>query len=86
MLYVHRLFVFYGILRLHSVDLLHELALEVRSLVLVDDGALSQFVDDGNHLRQSFGSGVLIFQSAEITQSVAHGLGIVTILDSSFIV
>ena len=69
---------------LHSVDLAHELRLEVRGFVLVDDAALGELVDDGDHLGQTLGGDGLVFESTEITQSVAHGLGVVTVLYSSF--
>ena len=52
----------------------------------MDDGTLGQFVDDGDHLGQSLGSSVLVLKGAEITQCIAHGLGVLTILDSSFFV
>ena len=75
-----------GILLLHSVDLLLELGFQIGSLVLVDYGTLGELVDDGNHLGQSLGSDLLVLKGAEITQGIAHGLGVITVLDSSFFV
>ena len=71
---------------LHGVDLLHQFGFKVGSLVLVDDGALCQFVDDGEHLGQSFGSNSFVLKGAEVTKGVAHGLGVVTVLYSSLFV
>ena len=67
--------------RLHGVDLTHALRLEVGGFVLVDDGTLGQLVDDGDHLGQTLGGSGLV---GEVTQCVAHGLGVVAILYSSF--
>ena len=69
---------------LHGVDLAHELRLKIRGFVLVDDAAFGQFVDDGDHLGQALGGSGLVAEGAEVTQSVAHGLGVVTVLYSSF--
>ena len=71
---------------LHSIDLFLELRLQVSGFVLVDDGTLGELVDDGNHLGQSLGSDLLVLKGAEIAQGVAHGLGVITILDSSLFV
>ena len=79
---MHRL-IFCGISdSLHGVDLLHQLGLEVGSLVLVDNGTLGEFINDGNHLGQALGSNGFVLKGAEVTQSIAHGLGVVTVLDS----
>ena len=67
---------------LHRVDLLLELGFEVGSLVLVDNGTLGKFINDGNHLGQTLGSDGFVLKGAEVTQGIAHGLGVVTVLDS----
>ena len=79
---MHRL-IFCGISdSLHRVDLLLELRLKVGSLVLVDNGTFGQLVDDGDHLGQALGSNGFVLKGAEVTQGIAHGLGVVTVLDS----
>ena len=50
----------------------------------MDDAALGELVDDAEHLGQTLGGHGLIFQSTEVAQSIAHGLGIVSVLNSSF--
>ena len=83
---MHRL-IFCGISdSLHSVDLLHQLGLEVGSLVLVDNGTLGEFINDGNHLGQALGSDGFVLKGAEVTQGIAHGLGVITVLDSFLLV
>ena len=71
---------------LHGVDLLLEFRFQVSGLVLVDDGTLGELVDDGNHLGQTLGSDLLVLKGAEIAQGIAHGLGVVTVLDSFLLV
>ena len=52
----------------------------------MDDAALGELVDDAEHLRQALGGDGLVLESTEITQGVAHGLGVVTVLYSSLFV
>lgn len=68
---------------LHGIYLLHQFGFEVGGFILVDDGTFSQFIDDGDHLRQFFRSHSLILKSSEITQGVTHGLGVISVGYSS---
>ena len=77
---MHRL-IFCGISdSLHSVDLLHQLGLEVGSLVLVDDIGLSQLVKHLLHRRIQLHSLFLVGHSAQLANCIAHGLAIITVV------
>ena len=60
--------------------LLSELALEVCSLVLVDDLLASEAIEHRAELRQSSASFSSIGQRTEATHSVTSGLSVVTIV------
>ena len=68
---------------LHGVDFARQFRFEVGGFVFVDDGALGQFVDDGNHFGQAFGGHGFVLEGSEVAQGVAHGFSIVAVLDSS---
>jgi hypothetical protein len=61
-----------------------KLGLQVTGLVLVDDTALGDLVDDGIHLRQLALSLGLVGKGSEFSHLVTHGFGIVTVVQTSF--
>ena len=65
---------------LHSIHFKGNLRLEVSSLVLVDNRALSQLVYDGIHLGQLFNSHGFIGQCTKISERITHGLCVVAVL------
>ena len=62
------------------VDVLSELALEVSSLVLVDDVDLGELVEERRYLGEHSSCLILVGSKTESLDSVAGGLGVVAIV------
>ena len=60
-----------------------QLGLQIAGFVLVDDTALGKFVNDGIHLGQLGFSFGLFGDGSEFPNLVTHGLGIVTVVETS---
>ncbi len=52
----------------------------------MNHSSLGEFVNHRGHRRQLAARLVLILDGADVSQGIAHGLGIVTILQSLFLV
>lgn len=66
-----------------AVDVEHEAALDVRCLILVDGVVLCKFVEHLLHLGEEGNCLSLVGGSAKFANSVAHRLGIVTVVETA---
>ena len=74
------------VVRLESVDFLHQTRLEVGRFILMNHTLLGKLVNHGCHSRQLLGGFVLIFSVTNVLQGITHGLGIITVSQSLFLV
>ena len=61
------------------VDVLSELRLQVSSLVLADHVLASKLVEHSGHLGHSLGGFLGVGHLANVADSIAHGLAVITV-------
>ena len=66
-----------------AVDVEHEAALDVCGLVLVDRVVLSELVEHLLYFGKHLYCGSLVGGSAELASGVTHGLGIITVVETT---
>ena len=67
------------------LDVTSQLALQVSSLVLVDDVDLSQLVQSLLNAGVQFDSCSLICSGAQLANSITHGLSVISVVESSLL-
>ena len=81
-----RVSVYFGRRRLECSHLLHQLALQVRSLVSVDDISLCEFIDHAHHFGQQCLRFLLVCFQSQLLNRITRGFVLVPVSQTNCVI